>query len=128
MVKAAEGCEALIERALAGMAERRMAEIMRQRQGLGEVLVEPQPPRQGARHLGHFERVGEPCAVVIALVEHEDLRLVLQPAERSRMDDAVAIAAEGAAAPARRLGVEPAAAQVGVARIKRAGGCSLHRL
>ncbi len=39
VIEAAEAAERLVERALAGMAERRMAEIVRQRQRLGEVLV-----------------------------------------------------------------------------------------
>ena len=40
VVEAAEGAQAFVERALAGMAERRMAEVMGERQRLGEVLVE----------------------------------------------------------------------------------------
>ena len=40
VIEAAEGGEAGVERALAGMAERRMAEIVGQRQRLGEVFVE----------------------------------------------------------------------------------------
>ena len=40
VIEAAERGEAVVERALAGMAERRMAEIVRQRQRLGEILVE----------------------------------------------------------------------------------------
>ena len=98
VIEAAEGGEAVVERALAGMAERRMAEIVRKRQRLGEILVEPERARERARDLGDFERVGEPRAVVIALVEDEDLRLVLEAAKGGRMDDAVAVAAEGAAA------------------------------
>ena len=47
---------------------------------------------------------------MVALVEHEYLGLVLEAAEGGRMDDAVAIAAKGAAAFAGRLGVQPAAA------------------
>ena len=43
VIEAAERGEAGVERALAGMAERRMAEIVRQRQRLGEILVEPKP-------------------------------------------------------------------------------------
>ena len=44
---------------------------------------------------------------MIALVEHEHLGLVRQPPERRRVDDSVAVAAEGAAgarwpAPAKR--------------------------
>ena len=40
VVEAAEQAEALVERALAGVAERRMAEVVAERGGLGEVLVE----------------------------------------------------------------------------------------
>ena len=66
--------------------------------------------------------MGQPGAVVVALVEHEHLRLVLEAAERGGMDDPVAIAPERAAGPARRLRKQPAAAGIGVAAIKRAGG------
>ena len=110
MIEAAERTEAIIERALAGMTERRMAEIVGERQRLGKIFVEPQPPRQRARDLRHFERMGEPGAVMVAFVEHENLGLVLEPAERGRVNDAVAVAAKRAAASARRLGIKPAAA------------------
>ena len=56
-----------------------------------------------------LERVREPRAVVIALGGDEDLRLVLEAPERLAVGDAVAIALERAAQPARRLGDEPAA-------------------
>ena len=116
------GPQAAIERALAGMAERRMAEIMRQRQRLGEVLVEAELPGQRAGDLGHFERMGQPGAVVIALMEHEHLGLVLQAAERGGMDHPVAIAPERAAGLGRRLVDQPPPAAVGVAGIGHAGG------
>ena len=64
---------------------------------------------------------------MVALVEDEDLGLMLEAAERGRMDDAVAIAAEGAAAFAGRLGVQPAAALRRIAGVGRAGYCSFHR-
>ena len=110
MVEAAEFAERFIERALAGMAEGRMAEIVRQRQRLGEVLIEPERARQRAGDLGHLQRMGEPGAVMIAFVIDEDLRLVRQPPERGRMDDAVAVAPEGVAGRARRLAIAPAPA------------------
>ena len=106
------------------MAERRMAEIVGERQRLGEIFVEPERAGERARHLRDFERMGEPGAVMVALVEHEDLGLVLEPAEGGRMDDAVAVAAEGAAALADGLGMEPAAALARIARITRAGHCA----
>ena len=41
VVEAAVVVEALVERALAGVAERRMAEVVRERQRLRQILVEP---------------------------------------------------------------------------------------
>ena len=107
-----------IERALAGMAERRMAEIMGERQRLGEVLVEAERAGERAGDLRHLERVGQPGAVMVALVEHEHLGLVAQPAEGGGMDDPVAIAPEGLRVRARRLGKQPPAAALGVAGIR----------
>ena len=77
VVKAAEGAQAIVERALARVPERRVAEIVRKRERLGEILIETERARQRPRDLGDFERVGEPCPVVIAFVKNEDLRLVL---------------------------------------------------
>ena len=122
VVEAAMVLQAGIQRPLAGMAERRMAEIMGQRQRLGEVLVEPKLARQRAGDLRDFERMRQPGAVVVALVEHEDLGLVLQPAERGGMDHPVAIPAERAAGPARRLRKQPPPALVGIAGKGRARG------
>ena len=64
---------------------------------------------------------------MVALVEDENLGLVLEPAEGGRVDDAVAVAAEGAAAFAGGLGVEPAAALLRIAGVRRAGYRSFHR-
>ena len=101
MVEAAAIGEAAVERALAGMAERRMAEIVAERGGLGQVLVEAERAGERAGDLGHFQRVGQAGAVMVALVEDEHLGLVGQAAEGGRMDDAVAVAAELAAGRAR---------------------------
>ena len=101
------------------MAKRRMAEVMRQRQRFREILVETELPGQRAGDLRHFERMGQPGAVMIAFVEHEDLGFVLQAAKRGGMDHPVAIAPERAAGLARRLGEQPSAAAVGVAGIDR---------
>src|SRR5262245_16709335 len=74
------------------MPERRMTEVVRQGQRLGQILVQSQEPRERACDLRDFERMREPRAVVIPFVLHEDLRLVLEPAERRGVDDAVAVA------------------------------------
>ena len=97
VIEAAEAAKRLVERALAGMAERRMAEIVRQRQRLGEVLVEPSA-RASERAIWATSSVWVSLrAVVVALVIDEHLRLVRQPAEGAGMDDPVAIAPEGVA-------------------------------
>ena len=101
---------ASFERFLAGMAERRVAEIVRERQRLGQILVETAARgAMRARDLRHFEAVGQPRAVMIALVIDEDLRLVLQAAERGRMNDAVAVALKRRARRMLRLRMEPPA-------------------
>ncbi len=102
-----------VERAFAGMAEWRVAEIVGQRQRLGQILVQPQLARDGARDLRHFQTVRQPCAVVIALVVDEDLRLVGQAAEGGGMQDAVAIPLEGRARGALRLGMHAPARRDG---------------
>ena len=94
VIEAAELPQAFVERALAGVPERRMAEIVGQRQRLGQVLVEPERARERAGDLGDFQRMGEPGAVMIALVVDEHLGLVREPAEGGGMDDAVAVAPE----------------------------------
>ena len=82
VVKAAPRREATGERALAGMTERRMAEIVAQGGSLGEVFVELERAGERTRDLGHFQRVGQAGAVVVTLVEDEDLGLVGKPAKR----------------------------------------------
>ena len=81
-----------VERPFAGMAERRMAEVVGKGESLSQILVDVERPGHGAGDLRHFEAMGEPGAVMIALVIDEDLRLVGQPAESGRMQDAVAVA------------------------------------
>src|SRR6187200_3467967 len=84
--------QARVEHLLAGVAEGRVAEVMAERDRLGEILVQPQRARHGSRDPGCLQRVCEPRAVVVALRVDEDLRLVLQPPEGLRVDDPVAVA------------------------------------
>ena len=127
VVETAMGGEAQIERTFAGMTERRMAEVVGERAGLGEILFEAQSARQRARDLGDFEGMGEARAVMVALVVDEHLRLVGEAAERGGMDDAVAIATEIAARGARRLRMEPAPARRGIRGIGCTRATAAHR-
>ena len=116
--KPPNGFISAVERLLAGMAERRVAEIVRQRQRLGQILVETERAADRARDLRHFEAVGQPGAVVVALVIDEDLRLVVQPPKRGRMDDAVAVALKRRTGRMLRFRMEPPA---GLLRFRRIG-------
>ena len=120
VVEAAVLGETGVQRALAGVSERRMADVMRQRQRLGEVLVQAELAGDGTSDLGDFQRMRQPGAIMVALMEHEDLRLVLEAAKGGRMDHAVAIPPEGAAGGAFRFGDQPSTATQGVAGIRRA--------
>ena len=97
VVETLEIREAAIERPFAGMTERRVAEVVGERKRLRQILIEAERTRQRARDLGDLERMGQPGPEMIALVKHEDLGLVGQPAKRGRMDDPVAIAPKGVA-------------------------------
>ena len=92
------------------MAEGRVPEVVGQRQRLGEVLVHPENTADRARDLRHLQAVGEARAVVIPLVIDEDLGLVLEPAERRAVDNAVAVALEGRSRAAFQFWVETPAA------------------
>src|SRR5207245_2320303 len=70
---------------------RGMAEIMGERQGFGQVLVETERAADRARDLRHLETVRQPRAVVIALMVDKHLRFVGESPERGRVDDAVAV-------------------------------------
>ena len=82
----------LIDDPLAGVAERRVPEIVAERDRFGELLVQPQHLGDRAGDLRHLERVRQPRAVVVAGRREEHLRLVLEPAERLAVDDAIAVA------------------------------------
>jgi len=98
--------------------ERRVAEVVRKRHRFGEVLVEAEGARDGARDLRGFHRVRQARSVVVAFVVHEDLRLVLETAKRAGVDDAVAIALERHTERMLGLRIRAAAAIGGLHRVR----------
>ena len=105
--------------ALAGVAERRVAEVVAERDRLGQLFVQPQHLGDRPRDLRDLERVRQPRAVVVAGRREEHLRLVLQPAERLAVDDAVAIALKRRPDVVLRLGAETAARVRALGRLRR---------
>jgi hypothetical protein len=94
-----------MERILARVAERGMAKIVGKGDCLGEVFIEPQAARDGARNLGNLQTVRESCPEKIAFVIDENLRLVFEAPESRRMNDPVAVALIFTAAAGRRFPV-----------------------
>ena len=92
--------QALVERLLARVAERRVAHVVAEADRLRQVLVQAQRPGDAARDPGRLERVRHARAVVVAGRVDEDLRLALQPPERLRVEDPVAVALERRPQPA----------------------------
>lgn len=113
VVEPAPGRERGIERPLAGMAEGAVAEVVGERHGFGEILVDRERAGERAGDLRHLEAVGEAGAVMIAFEIGEHLRLVLEAAEGRRMHDAVAIALPAAAVGALWFGHRAAEARLG---------------
>ena len=72
-----------------------------------------------ARDLRHLERVREARPVVIAGRREEDLRLVLQAAERLAVDDAVAVALERRTDRILGLGAQSSARVGALRRLRR---------
>ena len=109
----------LVERLFARMSERRVAHVMPEPDRLGEILVQAERPRDDPRDAGRLERVRHASPVVVAGGVDEDLRLSLEPPERLRVEDAVAVALEGCPDPALLLGAQAPGGGVRTDRARR---------
>jgi len=127
VIEAATRGKTAIERSLTGVTEGRMAEVVRERERLGQILIEAERAGERASDLGDLEGMGQASTEVIALVKDEDLGLVREAPECGCMDDAVAVAAEGVARRAHRLRMQPAAAPARSGRVGRARAGRLNR-
>src|SRR3546814_10096167 len=87
MVKAAMRLHRALERILPRMAKGWMADIVRETQRLGQILVEPERAGDAAADLRDLDAVGQANAVMIAVGRDEHLRLVAQAAKGDRRDE-----------------------------------------
>ena len=85
------GIVAAAKSGLTGVTEGRVAEIVPQGGGLGQILVEPQSAGHGTGDLSDLQGVGQTGAVVIPRRRQEHLGLVHQPTEGLTVNDAVAV-------------------------------------
>ena len=86
---------------------------MAQRDRLGQRLVQAERRGQRARDLRDLQRVRQARDEVVALGVDEDLRLVLQAAERLGVEDPVTVTLEGGPELVRWLGLDPATRRLG---------------
>lgn len=98
-----------VELLFAGVAKRRMADVVHERKGLSQFRVQAESSRDGTGDLRNFESVREAIAKVVGEANREDLRLRFEPAKGAGMHDAVAVAGVVAAVRMRRLGIAAAA-------------------
>ena len=87
----------LVERHLAVVPERRVAHVVRERGGLGEVGVAAERVGEVAGDLGDLEAVGEAVADEVVGLRTEHLGLGREPAQRGRVHDPGPVALEGRA-------------------------------
>src|SRR5438067_2151527 len=73
------------------MAKGRMAEVVSQRDRLGEVLIQLQGARDVAGDARYFDGMGQAGAEMIASAIEEDLGFVFQPAKRAGVDDPIPV-------------------------------------
>ena len=110
VIKAREVGHAALQLILPRMTEGRMAQVVRQGDGLRQISVQSQGLGKGTGNLRHFQAVGQSGSIVVAFMGHEHLGLFLEPAKGAGMDDAVPVPGKGRAGPAFRLGIRPAPA------------------
>ncbi len=119
MVKPAIVRHAFMHHVLALMPKRSVSKIMRQRQTLRQILIQPQRTRQRACNLGDLNSVRQACAEVIALMVHKDLRLVLEATESCTMNNTITIALKRRACRAFRFWKKSATADFRINSILR---------
>ncbi len=99
--------QAFIQRAFPGVPERRVADVVDQRQRLCQVLVQPQRLGHAARDLYHFDGVRQPAAKMVGGAAGKHLRLARQPAKRARLHNPFAVPLERRPRRPFRRGMHP---------------------
>src|ERR1700677_2191172 len=94
-----------VERLLSGMAKRRMANIVHQRQGLDQIAVQAKLRRNRTGDLRDLNGVSETVAEVVGVAPGEYLRLRFEASKGASMNNAIAVALKIVAIRMRWLGM-----------------------
>jgi hypothetical protein len=108
----AENAHLPIQFPFGDVSKGRMAEIVRQSEGLDVFFVELKCNSRGAGDLRNLDGMSEAISEMIAKASGEDLSFPFQPAEGAGMDNAVAVALKVVSVRMRRLR-KFASAQIG---------------
>jgi hypothetical protein len=114
---AAVALEAAVERALTGVSEGRMADVVNQRQRLGQIFVQAECGGDGPGDLRDLNRMGQAAAKMIGRAAGEYLRLPRQAPEGTGLHDALAIALKRRTHGTQRRGID--AGQKEIVRVSR---------
>ena len=116
---------AQIELAFAGVTERRMADVVNERERFHQIAVQAKRAGDGAANLRNFQSVRQAVAKVIGKTRGENLGLRFQAAKRARMHDAIPIARVIVAIGMLRLGISAAARARDIHGIRHLAGHGL---
>ena len=108
-----------IQRVLAGVTERRVADVVHQSERFRQVSIQPERSGNRTGKLRHLDGVRKTAAVVIRVAVGKNLRLAGEPPERARVNDAGAVSLKGRTIGVLRLRVS--------ARGQGLGGIAAHR-
>ena len=106
----AVGPHQLVEFLFAGVAKRRMANVVDESESLGKIRIEAESCGYRSGNLRNLKSVGQTITKVIRITNGEHLRLGFEASEGARVNDAIAVALEGVAIGMRRLGIATAPA------------------
>jgi len=94
-----------VELGFARVRERRMPDIVRERQRFGQILVQTEHPGDRAGDLRHLDRVRQAVAEVIRDAGSKYLRLIFETPERARVYDPVSVPLKFVSIGMRKLGI-----------------------
>jgi hypothetical protein len=81
----------LVQLALAGVAERRMANVMNERECFRQLGIQAEGSGDGTRNLRDLQSVRQAVAKVIGVTSGENLRFGFEAAKRARVNDAITV-------------------------------------
>jgi len=102
-----------VQRTLTGVAEGRVADVVNQGEGLGEVFIEAESVGGGAGDLRNLHGMGEAAAEVIRSATGEDLCLTRESTEGTRLDDPLPVTLEGCAGWPKGRGMDARQQRIG---------------